>query len=316
MDTNDHVRTPKKDVIPRTSVSEFSLAQEFAEELNQLIEEFDLDKRSFYVKLAIGKKSVIRWRASDVWPSRDNWDNFKLKAHEFVTQAQRPRLMQKFSQLDLLIRKSRATKTSKRSSSAFRHQFPRADWDIVFWHKFRDRDDDGKSIGNLIGRSEERVIISGATLHQLVRRFEEDILAALDRGVLVGIVRARLTPDMLKLYEPYGQFDAASLSSTDELYRKLCDKLSSSQKRRFGLFETGILFTHSIGLYDEQLFVAEFVMHQHSERSPTYMLPPGSDTHNVLLFELATLLKGSSIICGEAQTDLLTYLNSSREQPE
>lgn len=206
----------------------------------------------------------------------------------------------------------RIRKTRLGSSSEIGSRFAHADPEVVFWHTFRDRDADGSGVGNLIAKSERQVIISGATLHQLVLRFDNDIVSALEQRVLVGIIRARLTPELCKLYDPYGRFDTASISNSNALYEKLRNRLSDSQKKYFGLFETDQLLTHSIGLYDKRLFVAEFVMHQHSELSPSYMVPSGSPTHQVLLSELIHLLRKSRLVCGGAQMALIK--NAAREK--
>jgi hypothetical protein len=282
-----------------------ALLEEFAKLLGLLIRDFKLYGQVFRRKLKVAQKNVNRWREAKFWPNVDNWNEYERAAVEFAPAAERASLKARLAQIDELLRRKNAMKTPGNLSTALKIKASHADREVIFWHTFRERDADGKGVGNLIAAACERVVISGATLHQLVLRFEDDILAALERGVLMGIIRSRLTPDLRSLYEPYGRFDPRSLSTTGELYSKLCRKLSESQKKRFCLFETDLLLTHSIGLYDQELFVAEFVMHQHSEHSPSYMPPLHSSTHGVLLSEIFMLLTTAHPLFGDAQTDLL-----------
>jgi hypothetical protein len=285
-----------------------ALLEEFARLLKSLIEDFELEAQQFRRKLKVSRKNVNRWTCHIYWPNFDNWRDYKSTALGFVPKPKRTSLKETFAQMDELIRRKNAMKPARASSSV--RQFAHADRDVVFWRSFRDRDADGNGVGNLISNAKKCIIVSGVTPHQLVHRFEEDIRGALKGNVLVGIIRSRLTPDLCRLYEPYARVDPTALSTTAELYIKLYNKLSESQKEYFGFFETDILLTHSIGLYDKRVFLSEFIMHQHSEHCPSCLLPYASCTCNQLLSELLALLESARVLFGGAKDSLLAIVKS------
>ncbi len=60
--------------------------------------------------------------------------------------------------------------------------------DVLFWHTVNDRIADGKDVGSLVDKSREHVVITGISLSYVIRHCKPQLLAALDRKVLVCIL--------------------------------------------------------------------------------------------------------------------------------
>ena len=68
---------------------------------------------------------------------------------------------------------------------------------------------------------------------------------------------------------------------------------------------TDIPLTHSIGLYDNAIYVSELCIDHSSSNCPSFSPPPGPKSHSLFLAELKQLLKESRLIDGSAHARLL-----------
>jgi hypothetical protein len=184
--------------------------------------------------------------------------------------------------------------------------------DVSFWHTFHDRGADGKGVHDLIGGAGHRIVVTGGSLGQIIWRFKTRIRQALSRGVLVGLVMATPVPEVLKYYLRYSESLRKLSPLTQALYRTFCRSLSASQRERVAVCHTNIPLTHSIGLYDDQLFVSDFCIDVPAEECPSFSALAGSHAFYVYLSEVHTLLTTSRCVFGSGAEELLASIERSQ----
>jgi hypothetical protein len=180
--------------------------------------------------------------------------------------------------------------------------------DVVFWSNFHDRKANNKGVEDLIKSANKRVIITGALLNEVAWQIDE-IKSALSKvEVLVGLIMA--TPKTLERYAPYSKFLKQTYEGTFARYEDFCSSLSASERKRFALCYTDKLQTHSIGLYDNQLYVSEFCINQRSVDCPSFSTSAGSETYAKFLSEVQFLLNNSRCYSGKGLPKLLRNVNA------
>ncbi len=128
---------------------------------------------------------------------------------------------------------------------------------------------------------------------------------ALSRGTLIGIVIAKATRKNLEFYARYSRDIDQTLPTTHGMYRTFAAALDRKQSECFALYHTDIPLTHSIGLYDNAIYVSELCIDHSSSNCPSFSPPPESKSHSLFIAELKQLLKESRLIDGSAHARLL-----------
>lgn len=272
-----------------------------------------------------------RWKRGDVIISKENWD--KLAKWLAAERPQNPTFVQHLSVVAKVLDQEREQSIAalRRPRSVQNHpvgndfvdqspprgilqQVRRNARDIVFWHTFRDRDRDGKGVRDLIENAENRVVVTGGSLDQCVWRFRNEILEALKRKVLVGLVMATPVEPALKFYIRYADSLLRVSPLTRGRYEEFYLSLSTAERGRFALFYTDIPLTHSLGLYDDQIFVSEFCIDRHAEQCPSYAAFWGSHAYGVFFYEIHILLKSSRLSLGSGKNRLLANVGADAKR--
>lgn len=181
--------------------------------------------------------------------------------------------------------------------------------DVLFWHTFRNRDHAGKGVRDLIATAQQRVVVTGGSLDQCVWRFRNELRMALDRNVLVGLAMADpSSEDALRLYVRYADSLLKLASLTENRYKEFYKSLAPAQRQRFSFSYTELPLTHSLGLYDDQIFLSEFCIDRHSEECPSYAVVQGSPSYGVFLYEIHTILKESRCVLGTGKEKLISNI--------
>lgn len=182
---------------------------------------------------------------------------------------------------------------------------------VRFWHTVNEREHADLDVKGLIRRAQQHIVITGTTLTYPAERCKELILSKLAQGVTTGII----IPDMNDLtsnyYRPYvaGDF-ATKLSYASSIYQELFDQLNDDQRQHFALCRTNVPLTHSIGLYDGDVYINEFCIKVPTSLSPSFCPERGSSSYAVAVSELKLLLDSCACDKGQGLDKLRTIMSS------
>jgi hypothetical protein len=180
--------------------------------------------------------------------------------------------------------------------------------DVRFWHSVADREAHRRDVRALVSGSARRVIITGIELNYIIKYCANELQTALSGGTLIGIVIAKSTPRNIAFYTRYSRGVAKTLVATHDMYSEFAKSLDKRQSECFALYHTDIALTHSIGLYDDAVYVSEFCIDCPSSLCPSFSPPPGSRSHSLFISELKEILKGSLSVHGSGHARLLGTL--------
>ena len=179
---------------------------------------------------------------------------------------------------------------------------------VRFWHCIADRERHGQDVRALLKAAQRRAIITGIELHYVIKYCAQELKAALSSGTLVGIVISKATPRAISFYSRYSRDVDKTISTTHEMYTTFADSLNAKQRECFALYHTDMPLTHSIGLYDDSIYVSEFCIDCASSVVPSFSPPVGSATHRLFIDELKLLLKEAPCKHGNGHSRLLGSL--------
>ena len=183
---------------------------------------------------------------------------------------------------------------------------------ITFWHTFQEREHDEKGVRDLIATAGRRVVVTGGSLDQCVWRFRNEIRLALDRGVLVALVMGDPHSEhAIRLYRRYADRFLTRPSLIESRYRTFYRSLASAERQRFSFSYTDLSLTHSLGLYDDQIFLSEFCLDRHAEECPSYRVAPDCHSYGVFFYEIHTILLESHNRLGRGKQKLLKTVADS-----
>lgn len=173
--------------------------------------------------------------------------------------------------------------------------------EVAFWHNLAERRSSGEEVPSLIGRSRNRVFISGIALNYVAQNCKVQIAEALERGVLVEIVLATQSEVSIARYARFTSLQSATLPLLDlayERYEQLVVELSTRQRLNFGVYSTEAPMSHSIGLYDETLYISEFCLDADASDVPSYRIPKDAPSFGIFLKEIRLILSEARPIFG------------------
>ncbi len=177
--------------------------------------------------------------------------------------------------------------------------------DVHFWHSVADREAHGRDVRALVTGAQRRVIITGIGLHYIVKYCGNELQAALSGGRLIGIVITKATPRNIAFYARYSRGVDKTIVGTHGMYTEFARSLDKRQLECFALYHTDLALTHSIGLYDDAVYVSEFCINSPSSLCPSFSPPPGSRSHSLFISELKEILRGSICAHGSGHARLL-----------
>lgn len=101
-------------------------------------------------------------------------------------------------------------------------------------------------------------------------------------------------------HSQYGPFTDSVHTSLPRAYKR-CAKLKEDlgeQGVRFNIYSVNIPMTHSIGLYDDRLFISDFFFKISSSKVPSYELRTDGPSFSSALSELLAIAEGSEPFAG------------------
>jgi hypothetical protein len=170
--------------------------------------------------------------------------------------------------------------------------------DVHYWHLVSEREAHGKDVAPLVRLAERRVLITGISLNYIVWHCADELRSALMRRRAVGIVIAGASQQNIEYYARYTRLPATTIPATHKLYDEFFQSLSPEESEYFALYHTDVPLTHSIGLYDDEIYVNLFCINTPSSRCPSFSPPPGSRSHALFVSELKALLRDSTLAHG------------------
>jgi hypothetical protein len=179
---------------------------------------------------------------------------------------------------------------------------------VLYWHTIPDRQRDGVDARSLIGRSVRRVFISGITLFYLARYCRTELKDAAGRGVQTELVIAENSPESVARYARYSPEIKDNLPAAHRRYHALAKKFQSEGLPPLTVWCTSIPLTHSIGLYDDAIYVSEFCIDAESPRAPSFCVPAGTPSYRVFIAEIRVLLRESVPLIGSKRSAILKSL--------
>lgn len=182
---------------------------------------------------------------------------------------------------------------------------------VKFWHNFTEREAHQKHVRALLKGAERRVVITGIALNYVILHCENELRGALSKEVPVSLVIANATASLFNYYARYSTQIEKQLPTTHELYRGFFESLGNNEQQSFALYYTDIPLTHSIGLYDDQIYVNEFCIDNSQGVAPSFSPQPGSPSYDIFISELRILLTEGRRILGSATDTLVAYRKAS-----
>jgi hypothetical protein len=183
--------------------------------------------------------------------------------------------------------------------------------DVRFWHTVADRQRHTMDVRALIEASKKRVIISGISLAYIGRHCVDELRAALARDVLIGIAISNIKPNLLAYYSRYSRQVERTLTVARRLYVDFHKGLTDSHRQRFCLCYVNIPLTHSIGLYDDEVFVSQFCLDVDSSKCPSFAVKSGAPSFSQLRAELRVIFSEGLCVAGGAKKLLLSSLRKT-----
>ena len=170
--------------------------------------------------------------------------------------------------------------------------------DVLFWHSITNRQLYDVDVRGLITKSRKYIFISGVSLTYVIKHCADDLRDALVRGCEIKIVISDNSELARLFYSRFSNRLGEEHALTYERYNRFYDNLPEKEKKLFKVYFTNVTLSHSIGLYDDQLFVSEYCLDCDSSRCPSYRLTTESESYDVLKNEIKILLSESECRIG------------------
>jgi hypothetical protein len=170
---------------------------------------------------------------------------------------------------------------------------------VEFWHSDIERQAKNKDVRGMISSVKRQLFISGISLRYIVDRCKKELTEALDRGARVEIVIAANDEQMIEFYSRFSKFAKDNIVYAHKAYQDFFNALPDERKPLMKVYGTTIPLTHSIGFYDDLIFVSELCLFSYAPYVPSYCLTPASSSYKVFKNEMEILLSGSNIIVGD-----------------
>jgi hypothetical protein len=179
---------------------------------------------------------------------------------------------------------------------------------VGFWDTLKLRHDAMCDARSLIASATERIFLSGITLNYIVQHCRRELESALRRGVLVEIVIAADTDKSKYVYKRYSSLVEDNLPLVHERFREFRQNQREDRVNLLSIYAAQIPLTHSLGLYDDRLFVSEFCIDTSSSESPSYELAHNADAYAILVAEIRVLLSTATPLYESRSSRILRTL--------
>ena len=167
----------------------------------------------------------------------------------------------------------------------------------MFWNNVQDREGDDIDVTRLIKRAKFDIFLSGITLNYVIESQAELIRTAIkERGVRVLMVIASDSKNSGRTYKRYTRNIDERLPQSHRNYCDFVSTLTPEEAGRIDIRETALLITHSIGMYDKEIYISEFCLDVDSRLVPSYCLTESDSAYRIFVQEIGILTDESRSI--------------------
>ena len=166
---------------------------------------------------------------------------------------------------------------------------------VRFWNSIVERQASDLDVRGLLSGSKKYVFLSSISMNYVAHSCSAELRRALARGVAVDVMMA-MNDESKKFYERYCDVDLIAVSQ--RRYKAFFDSLPDTERRLLKVYASRVPLTHSIGQYDDEIFVSEFCIDTDSALVPSYRLAPSDSAYAVFKKEIQILKKESVCIVG------------------
>lgn len=179
---------------------------------------------------------------------------------------------------------------------------------VPFWNNVQERHWARLDLRSLIEESRRRIFVSGISLKYLVVFCNEQLASALKRGVAVEILIASL--DTVKA----GHYDLHKAHAHDEVtmaqlrWSEFADSLEDKHLEQLSVTTSSTIMTHSIGIYDDAMYVNAFCAGLESPNLPSFRLEPNMSAYTSYVHDALNHRSTGARLCGKRTETLLADL--------
>jgi transcriptional regulator with XRE-family HTH domain len=167
-----------------------------------------------------------------------------------------------------------------------------------FYDNFFERRRANCDVPKLIVKAEDRIIISGISLFYLSKYCEKEVIDAAERGVTIALIVGEKTPATRVLYAPYVSDERSFADPGYEYLKRFRTALSAKAARTLGCYSAKHLITHSIGVYDQSIYVSELCLVDNKGLNPSYSMQVESPLYALFENEAYRLLAAAKPLFG------------------
>ena len=180
---------------------------------------------------------------------------------------------------------------------------------IRMWNNVQERHRDGTDLRSQIESARHGIFVSGISLRYPAIYCKMQMIEALSRDVCVEVLIPAIDSN-IEFYDFHKPHSAEEIRLSHEAWLEFFAKLSAKQKSGFSVTATSLTLTHSIGLYDEHMFVNPFCIGLNSAELPSFRLERGCGAYNAYVKDaLEHLARGERICGGGGQSFLVSAGN-------
>lgn len=177
-----------------------------------------------------------------------------------------------------------------------------------FWNNVQERHQDGTDLRTQVDRARRQIFVSGISLRYLATYCANQLRAALTRKVIIEVLISSDAEELREFYGLHKPRAADEIRLSHLAWKDFCKSLDDDQRSRISVTSTKIPLTHSIGLYDDTIFLNPFCIGLDSADLPSMKIDVGSPAFQAFVRDaLAHLARGIKI-CGDATKSSLSLM--------
>jgi len=182
--------------------------------------------------------------------------------------------------------------------------------EIPFWNNVQERHRSKQDMRCLIEDSHERIFVSGISLKYMVGFCRRQLIAALQRGVIVEVLIPSIETVDEGYYELYKSHAKEEVVLAQGRWREFSEFLDDETRARLKVTTTPLILMHSIGIYDRPMYVNPFCAGLDSTDLPSYRLDPNVPAYAAYVRDALEHLAAGSHLCGGREQTFLNELPS------
>jgi Predicted nucleotide-binding protein containing TIR-like domain len=179
---------------------------------------------------------------------------------------------------------------------------------VAFWNNVHERSQEKCDLRSLVQTSTRYVFLSGIALNYVVQSCRQQMISTLNAGTTVEVLIPTLSAANSKRYTPFKSDALDEMRLALSRWSKFSASLEEEAAGRFRLFATDLHLTHSVGIYDELMYVNPYCAGLDSADLPSFRLDRSIPAFGSYLSDLAYHIQAAKLIAGDAATPYIIQL--------